>query len=83
MNEKWKDLQIGNVVRWNGSLYIVFKVREDASAIDLVPLNNYNVTAHPSLTWPEDETIRVDSIKFVAENVKKYITKCLTKVFEF
>ena len=83
MKTDWKNLHTGNVVRWSKSLYVVSSVSNTNGVINLIPFNHSNVTAHPSLTWPEDEYKRIDSIKLVSRSVRDYITKSLTKSFKF
>jgi hypothetical protein len=81
MNYTRNSFQGGNVVRWDNELWIV--TNRDDDGLTLIPVDGNNVWAHPSKTWPENKKKRVDSVEYVAENVRKWIERSLTKKFDF
>lgn len=75
----WKSFQSGNVVKWNGSFWVVIK-----AYIDYVVLIGFSgQQACPTLHQPNDPLQRVDSIYKVSENIKEFILNSLWSIFEF
>lgn len=62
--EKNKDLKLhlkfhdGNVVKWDGDVYIVAEVLTDS--LVLLPWDMDNVRCHPSTTWPKKRVYDCD-----------------------
>jgi len=67
----------GNIVRWNGDIYIVAEVEEDSKFepihCKLLSSDCSNSSAHPSRTWPDDPTKRIDSVEVIADNLKDFL----------
>lgn len=51
----------GNVVKWNGDVYIVAQVRNDH--LSLLPVDYENASSHPSFTWPTKQVYKFEADK--------------------
>ncbi len=70
----------GNIVRWNGSIWIVAEVKDEWHGNEYTLLNcvllsatSSNCSAHPSQTWPDDPEKRIDSIEVLASNLQDFL----------
>lgn len=69
-DDNWKHLYPGTIVLWSKSVWIVYEI--NANGLGLLSTSSSNVSAHPSLTWP-DLKDGVRSVKWLADNMKEYI----------
>jgi hypothetical protein len=69
----------GNIVKWDGDLYIVSDIKDNS--LTLLPLDDENVSYHPTATWPcigdnprkPDKKRTVQTVKHVADCVQDYM----------
>ena len=71
----------GNIVKWHDSIWIVGDDCEKDSMI-LIAADSSNHMAHPSTTWPKDESLRIGSVKLIADNMFDFIKKSMTHMGE-
>jgi len=74
------DFLTGNIVRWDGSLWIVQECSEfPKRSVELISADLGNVTAMVTETFPEQKKRQIDSIKWVAATMKEFVNERLTK----
>jgi len=74
----------GNVVAWNGGIYIVKEeavVENRHASIVLIPWDSSNCSTHPSTTWPSSKK-GIRAIRYLADNVKEFMSQSLEKAMK-
>lgn len=79
--DNWTNkLYVGNVVKWSDEFWIVYEV--NATVVRLISFTTTNCSSHPSVYWPYDPSKRIQSIEFVANNIKDYLLQSLSSIFK-
>jgi hypothetical protein len=73
------DFLTGNIVRWDGSLWIVQECSEFPRSVELISADLGNTTAMVTETFPEQKKRQIDSIEWVAATMKEFVNERLTK----
>lgn len=71
----WRTLTSGNIVRWNGDLWIVQEITD--IGVRLISFDVSGMLAYVTKIWPEEKNRRVQSIEYVSDNAEKLISDCI------
>ena len=75
------DFLTGNIVRWDGSLWIVQECSEfPKRRVELISAELGNVAACVTENFPEQKKRQIDSVKWIAATMKDYVNQKLNKM---
>ena len=84
----WKGIKmksnfvVGNIVKWDNELWVVEKYEtKPKKKVCLISAEHSNYKACITTTWPLSKTKRINSIEWIAQSMRDFITDEMLKIF--